>query len=126
MNEIEAIMTTDVITVDRSTPIYDALEILLENDITGLPVVNDNKTLVGIITEKDILKLLSVLENDTATVEDFMTKEVMSIDQQEDLIAVCECLIKNNFRRIPIISKGKLTGIISRKDIIKYILEPIG
>ena len=126
MNEIEAIMTTDVITVDRSTPIYDALEILLGNDITGLPVVNDNKTLVGIITEKDILKLLSVLENDTATVEDFMTKEVLSIDQQEDLIAVCECLIKNHFRRIPIISKGKLTGVISRKDIIKYILEPIG
>jgi CBS domain-containing protein len=82
--------------------------------------------LVGIITEKDILKLLSVFENDTATVEDFMTKEVVSIDQQEDLIAVCECLIKNHFRRIPIISKGKLTGIISRKDVIKYILEPIG
>ena len=126
MNEIKAIMTTDVKTVGRRTPIYDAMEILLENDITGLPVVNDNKTLVGIITEKDILKLLSVLENDTAIVEDFMTKEVVSIDQQEDLIAVCECLIKNNFRRIPIISKGKLTGIISRKDIIKYILEPIG
>ena len=126
MNEIETIMTTDVISVGRKTPIYDALEILLENDITGLPVVNDDMTLAGIITEKDILKLLSVLENDSATVEDFMTTEVMSIDQQEDLIAVCECLINNHFRRIPITSNGKLAGIISRKDIIKYILEPIG
>ena len=69
---------------------------------------------------------LSALENDSATVEDFMTKEVISFDQQEDLIAVCECLIKNHFRRIPIVSQGKLTGIISRRDIIKYILEPIG
>lgn len=126
MNEIKAIMTTDVITVGRETPIYDALEILLENDITGLPVVNDDMTLVGIITEKDILKLLPQLENDSAAVEDFMTKEVMSFDEQEDLIVVCECLIKNHFRRVPIVSNGKLTGVISRKDIIKYILEPIG
>ena len=126
MNEIKAIMTTDVITVGRKTPIYKAIEILLENDITGLPVVDDDMTLAGIITEKDILKLLSVLENDSATVEDFMTKEVVSFDLHEDLIAVCECLIKNHFRRIPILSNGKLTGIISRKDIINYILEPIG
>lgn len=126
MNEIKAIMTTDVITVGRNTSIYDAIEILLENDITGLPVVNDDMTLVGIITEKDILKLLSVLENDSAVVEDFMTKEAVSFDQEENLIAICECLIRNHFRRIPITSQGKLTGIISRKDIIRYILDPIG
>ena len=126
MNEIESIMTIQVITVGRQTPIYNAIEILLENDITGLPVVDDDMKLVGIITEKDILKLLSTLENDSAIVEDFMTKEVMSFDQEEDLIAICECLIRNHFRRIPIVSKRKLTGIISRKDIIKYILEPIG
>lgn len=126
MNEIKAIMTTDVITVGRNTSIYDAIEILLENDITGLPVVNDDMTLVGIITEKDILKLLSVLENDSAIVEDFMTKETVSFDQEENLIAICECLTRNHFRRIPITSQGKLTGIISRKDIIRYILDPIG
>ena len=126
MNETKAIMTTDVKTVGRRTPIYDAMEILLENDITGLPVVNDDMMLVGIITEKDILKLLSVLENDSAIVEDFMTKEVTSFDQEDDLIRICECLVKNRFRRIPITSQGKLMGIISRKDIIRYILDPIG
>lgn len=126
MNEIAAIMTTDVITVKKETPIYDAIEILLENDITGLPVITEDMELIGIITEKDILKLLSSLENDSAVVKDFMTKKVVSFDQQEDLIAVCECLIENHFRRIPIVSQGKLTGIISRRDIIKYILEPIG
>jgi CBS domain-containing protein len=126
MNETKAIMTTELITVGRRTSICEALEILLENDITGMPVVDDDMTLVGIITEKDLLKLLSVLENDSAVVEDFMTKEVVSFDQEEDIIAICECLIKNNFRRIPITSKGKLAGIISRKDIIKYIINPIG
>ena len=97
----------------------------MENDVTGLPVVNDDMTLAGVITEKDMLELLSALDNDSATVDEFMTKQVVSFDQEEDLIAICECLTKNHFRRVPIVSQGKLVGIISRRDIIKYILEPI-
>ena len=126
MFEIKAIMTTDVITVKRQTPIYEAIEILLENDITGLPVVNDDMMLAGIISEKDVLELLSDLKESGARVEDFMTENVVSFNQDDDLIEVCECLIKSHFRRVPIVAEGKLIGIISRKDIIKYILEPIG
>lgn len=126
MFETKAIMTTDIIAVKRQTPISRVIEILLENNITGLPVVSDDMTLVGIISEKDLLNLLSDLKDDSAKVEDFMTKDVVSFDKDEDLIAICECLIKNHFRRVPIVEEEKLVGIISRKDIIKYILEPIG
>jgi predicted transcriptional regulator len=70
--------------------IYKAMEILFENEITGLPVVDDDIAVVGIIMEKDILKLLSTLENDSATVEDFMTKEAMSFVQDEDLSSQTE------------------------------------
>jgi CBS domain-containing protein len=116
-------MTTDVITVKRHTPLIRVVEILAENDITGLPVVNDDMTLAGIISEKDVLKLLFETENDAAKVEDFMTKDVVSFDQNEDFIAICECLVNSNFRRVPITAGGKLVGIISRKDIIAYILK---
>lgn len=135
MLELESIMTKDVITVKRQVPIYKATEILVANDITGLPVVDDDMNLVGIITEKDILKSLPDLEtlmlsydlqDSLAKVGDFMTKDVVSFDQEEDLVAICECLINNDFRRVPIVAEGKLVGIISRKDLIKYILEPIG
>ena len=125
MFEIKSIMTTNVIAVKRQTSIYRCIEILLENNITGLPVVNDDMTLAGVITEKDILHLLFGLKDDLAKVEDFMATEVVSFEQDEDLIKVCECLVQSNFRRVPILSEGKLLGIISRKDIIKYILEPI-
>ncbi len=54
-----------------------------------------------------------------------MTKEVVSFEQNEDLIAICECLVENNFRRVPIVADGKLVGIISRRDIIRNILEPL-
>lgn len=123
MFETKTIMTTDVITVKRHTPLIRVVEILAENDITGLPVVNDDMTLAGIISEKDVLKLLFETENDAAKVEDFMTKDVVSFDQNEDFIAICECLVNSNFRRVPITAGGKLVGIISRKDIIAYILK---
>ena len=55
-----------------------------------------------------------------------MTTSVTTFDEDEDLIAICECLVQKNFRRVPILSEGKLVGIISRKDLIRYILEPIG
>jgi len=126
MFEAKAIMKTDVITVKTHTPICQVIELLLKNNITGLPVVNDDMTLAGIISEKDVLSLMFDLKETTAKVEDFMTTSVVSFDQDEDSIAICECLIKNHFRRVPIVVKGKLVGIISRKDIIKYILEPIG
>jgi CBS domain-containing protein len=135
MFETKAIMQTDLITVTSQTLISEAIQLLVDNDISGLPVVDDNMTLVGMITEKDILKsipdletlMLSDDEQDSPDkVEDFMTKDVVSFDQNEDLIAICECLTKSSFRRVPIVSEGKLVGIISRKDLIEYILEPIG
>ncbi|MHC4499180.1 MAG: CBS domain-containing protein [Planctomycetota bacterium] len=126
MFETKALMTTEVMTVKKHTPIRDVIDILVANDITGLPVVNDDMTLAGIISEKDVLNALSDLEDDSAKVEDFMTEDIVSFDQDEDLIAICECLVNGNFRRVPIVAQGKLVGIISRKDIIKYILEPIG
>jgi len=126
MHETRAVMTADVRTVGTHTPIYDAVKMLLDSDVTGLPVVNDDMTLAGIITEKDVLRLLAQVEDDSATVEQFMTRDVASFDEETDLIAICECLIESDFRRVPITSQGKLVGIISRRDIIKYILEPIG
>ena len=80
MFETKNIMTTDVISVKRHTPISSVIEILVDNDLTGLPVVNDDMTLAGIISEKDVLSLLSDLEDDSAKVEDFMTENVVSFE----------------------------------------------
>jgi CBS domain-containing protein len=56
-------------------------------------------------------------------VEDFMTQPAIYFDEDEDLDDVCDCLMNNYFRRVPITSKGKLVGIVSRKDIINHILK---
>ncbi len=119
----KTIMTTNVISVKRQTEIYEAIRTLSEHNITGLPVVNDDMSIAGIITEKDVLNLLYDVKSKRGKVEDFMTKGVVSFNEDDSLIDITECLIKNSFRRVPIITEGKLVGIISRKDIIEYILK---
>ncbi len=132
MFEAKTVMKTDVFTVKRQTPIYEAIKLLVENHITGLPVVNDDMTLAGIVTEKDVLGLLSNLDalmvvpdlkGSVAAVEDFMTKDVVSFDQNDDLLDICECLIDNSFRKVPITSGGRVVGIISRRDVVGFVLK---
>ena len=124
MFETKAIMSTDVVSVKKDAPVSRVIEIMVENDVTGVPVINGDGTLAGIITEEDVLGLLRNGVDDSARAEDYMTGNVVSFDEDEDLIAICECLVNNHFRRVPIVSQGKLVGIISRRDIIRYILEP--
>ena len=125
MYEIEAIMSRDVVSVRRDAPIARVIELLAANDISGIPVVDGADRLVGIVTEKDVMTLESCPESPAGKVEDCMTEDIVSFNVQDDLIAVCECLVKNRFRRVPILREGHLVGIISRRDLIKYIMEPI-
>jgi CBS domain-containing protein len=125
MFEIEDIMTKDVITVNKETSIQEAIRIIVENNITGLPVVNRKMQLVGIISEKDVLTLLYNVGNRTGKVEEFMSRKVVSFDIKDNVVDVCDCLVNNHFRRVPIVSgsKKKLVGIITRKNIVKRISE---
>ena len=124
MLEAKDVMTEKVISVTEDTPIYDAVEILVENNISGIPVITDDRTLVGILTEKDVLSLFYDNEGDeNLTVRDFMTPHTVFFEANEKLINVCDYLLNNYFRRVPVVADGKLVGIISRRDIIKHTLK---
>ena len=124
MPTAEEFMTKKVVSVKKDTPIYEALELLRTNDISGMPVIEDDMTLAGIITEKDVLGLLYAEGDDqNKTVDFFMTQPAVSFRVDESLKNVCDFLIVKHFRRVPVVStKGKLVGIISRPDIINYII----
>ncbi len=118
------IMSKDVISVKNETPILEAIKILVENHISGLPVVKDDMTLTGILSEKDAIVLF--YESDEAenkTVSDYMTSPAVCFEEGEALLNVCDFLAKNIFRRVPITSNGKLVGIISIRDVLKSILQ---
>ncbi|MHC4112319.1 MAG: CBS domain-containing protein [Planctomycetota bacterium] len=118
------IMTKHVFSVKPDTPIYEALKLIASYGISGLPVVEDDMTLVAIVSEKDVLSLFYNDDDDgEITVSDFMTQPPLYFDADENLLDVCDFLRKNVFRRVPITSEGKLVGIISIRDIIEHILQ---
>jgi len=125
MLKIKDVMTKDVVSVKKETPIYEAMELMRKKDITGMPVIEDDMTLVGVITEKDVLRLFYADKDEkNKTVGFFMTRPAVSYRENESLRSVCDFMMINYFRRVPVVSKqGKLVGIISRPDMIDYILE---
>ena len=125
MLKAKNIMTTDVVSVKRETPIYEAMELLINNEITGMPVVDDDMTLVGVITEKDCLRLFYADEDEKdKTVRHFMTHPAVHYNENDSLQSICDFMMINYFRRVPITSKeGKVVGILSRPDVIGHILQ---
>jgi CBS domain-containing protein len=122
--KIKDIMTECVVSVNKETPMYEVAQLLATNNITGIPVVEDDMTVVGIITEKDVLDLFHVLQySENRTVNSSMTQSVITFDVEDNLEDVSQCLKDGYFRRVPVTSKGKLIGIISRRDLILYIIR---
>ena len=120
------VMNKEVIFIEEDAPITQAIEIMLENKISGLPVVSSDMTLVGIITEKDVLSLYGAPEEGVETkVEDFMTQPAISFEMFETFADICRCLIENDFRRVPVVLEKKVVGIVSRPDVTEYILKMI-
>ncbi len=118
------IMSKKIMTVTEGARIRHVMKLLSENRVTGLPVVSEDMTLLGIVTEKDILKVLLYGKDiKSKTAGDLMATDVVSFEEDEDLMTIFKTLVEGNFRRVPILSGGKLTGIISRRDIINFLSE---
>jgi CBS domain-containing protein len=124
MIKAKDIMTEETISVKEDTPILEAVELMVKHDISGMPVVEDDLTLVGVLSEKDVIELFyNNAEDEKKTVGDFMTQPPIYFDADDSLKDVCDFLVKNIFRRVPITSKGKLVGIISVRDVLETVLE---
>jgi len=118
------VMSRNVISVKKDTPILEAVKLLVENNISGLPVVEDDMTLTGILSEKDVVELFYYSEQaENKTVEDYMTYPAVYFEDNNALLNICNFLVKNIFRRVPVTSDGKLVGIISIQDVLNAVLQ---
>jgi len=118
------VMSRDVIHVKEDTPIFEAIGLLAQNDISGLPVVKDDMTLAGVLSEKDVIVLFYECgKAEDKMVADYMTYPAVCFEEDEPLLDICDFLLKNIFRRVPITSKGKLVGIISVSDVLEAVLR---
>ncbi len=115
-------MTRELVTVHPETSAYDAIVLLLKHQISGMPVVDAEGHLVGILSEKDCLKtLVDAKYHDlpTASVKDLMSGTPQVVSPHTDILQVAEIFVRNRFRRLPVVDGGELVGQISRRDVLR-------
>ena len=124
MFQIKDIMTKEVICVRKNTPILEAIQIMVDNSITGVPVVEEDMILIGMLSEQDVLRLFNTYKQErNRTAGEFMTQPAVYFEENDRLLDVCYRLRDYSIRRVPVTSEGKVTGIISKADILKCILH---
>ena len=108
-------MILDPIVLKDNALVSDALKIMTDNGIGGIPIVDDNNILTGILTNRD----LRFETNLSKSVKDLMTKKVITIDLKK-IYSAENILKKNKIEKLPVVDKqNKLKGLITYKDIIK-------
>lgn len=138
------IMTTDVVTAPRDFCVQDVAELLLKHRISAVPVVDSSGTLVGMVSEGDLLRRaeaeterrrpwwLEMLTGSDALaseyvkehsrkISDVMTRNVVTAKPESSLGEIAALLEKNHIKRVPIVDNGKVVGIVSRANIVQAV-----
>ena len=123
MIKAKDVMTKNVITISSDASLADAIELLISKEISGMPVVNSEDKMIGIISEKDILNFAFSGNLRNTKITEVMTKNVVSFASDTDVDTIALAIGHNKFRRVPIVDGDRLVGIISRRDIIRVALQ---
>ncbi|CAL2102477.1 Inosine-5-monophosphate dehydrogenase [Tenacibaculum sp. 190130A14a] len=122
-------MSKNLITFKENQPIEDVIDTLIQNKISGGPVVNEKNELIGIISEGDCMKQISESRyynlpiDQNNTVGKAMIKEVETIDGNMNIFDAANKFLTSRRRRFPIVENGKLVGLISQKDVLKAAMK---
>jgi CBS domain-containing protein len=111
----EDVMTTRVVTITEDQSKQQAARLLSQHRISGLPVVNTDQVVVGVVTEYD------VIGKEGQTVGEIMTRGVISVTPDTELEEVSHLLVHERIKRLPVLDQGKLVGIVSRADLVKEV-----
>ncbi|MBW2466719.1 MAG: CBS domain-containing protein [Deltaproteobacteria bacterium] len=146
--EAKDIMTTEVTTVSEKMTVREAADLLFKLKISGLPVINENEELVGMITEKDLIAMAlpryidklgsfayileavpfnkKLAEAAQVTVKDIMREKVITVSPETLLPEIARIMLTKRIRRLPVLDNKKIVGIIARSDIVKLIAREAG
>jgi len=118
------LMTKEVITVNEEMSVVNLAKILCENKISGVPVVDKDKKLVGVVTEKDLINIIFSGNVRNTKVGDIMSRNIIKFTPDTDIDKIALAISEKNVRRVIIVDdKDKVVGIVSRRDIIKMLIE---
>ncbi len=112
------IMTRKVYTIYPEASAQEAAQLLDQHRISGLPVVDHQQRIIGIITEADII---SKVNREGLRVSDIMSCEVIAVEEETAVNEIAALLTERKIKRVPVVSEGKLVGIVSRADIVHAV-----
>jgi len=121
---IKTYMSSELVTLTPDLEINRAMHLLVENRISGAPVLDETGNLVGMLSQKDCLKAAlhaSYYREWGDTVADYMSDHAQTLDAELDLVEAAEAFLASSFRRFPVMSEGRLVGQISRSDLLKAL-----
>jgi len=143
--KVRDIMTTDVVSMKPDAPVNEVARVMGAGDISGVPVLDDAGSVVGIITELDLIvrntrldmpRFIQILDLGRIPLEwpghyrermrhmlgtraeDVMSREVMTIGPDDDVEKLAELMVERRVNPVPVVDQGKLVGIVSRADLI--------
>ena len=140
-------MKKDVYTVNDTDTLFDVMKKLSLHSVSGMPVLNSKKELVGFISDGDIMRYLSkahpLFNNPyflaiqaesgnfddklnslmSSKVKDVMKKKIITIDINTKIDEVCNIMISNHLKKAPVIASHQMVGVINRSNITKYAME---
>ncbi len=116
---VRHIMTSDVISVSSSAKVNDAIDLMVNRNVGCLPIVDEETRVRGIVTERDILRIFRGMVSGTK-VSDLMSKKVVLATPEASILEAEKLMVKNSFRRLPIISEGKVVRVVTVTDILRF------
>jgi CBS domain-containing protein len=120
-----AIMSANLIMTGPEASIEEAIALLLNEQISGLPVVDRAGRLVGVITEFALLAVAYDQRVKNQTVSEHMTTEVITVDVDDPISRVADLCIVHRVRRLPVMKDGRLAGIIARRDVLRALVANV-
>lgn len=112
------IMTRNVCTIHPQASVREAAQILSSRRISGLPVVDADHCIIGIVTEADII---GKVNREGLSVADIMSRNVTVVSAETAVEDIATLLTERKIKRVPVVEQGKLVGIVSRADIVHAV-----
>jgi CBS domain-containing protein len=124
MGTVAEIMNRDILVVDPTASIGEAAEKMMDAGVGAVVVMEDMVRLVGIVTERDILRAVAQRARAAeARVRQWMTESVITIDPETNIDEAAKMMFERNFRHLPVTRDGRLLGIVSLRRLSQYEFE---
>lgn len=118
------IMSQQLVSFRADMDVLEAVRLLIEKRISGAPVTDQLGNLVGMLTERDCLKVAldaGYYRDSGGKVEHFMTAEVVAVNAETSAVDIAERFANSHLRRLPVLENGRLIGMISRRDVLRQL-----